>query len=201
MVSTPGEETRGGCKGERTTHETSGKTWDAWATQRRRRMGGAGAAVGVQATRGTRGPPRAPMRRGGTRAHTQEEGLGCDDGQHGPHASQGRWAGAVEETTHWGHLIKRCAKETVATPAGGATGAARLSRGGSHVSGGRRKARALVRHPLGLAGGRQAPRMGLEMSTTGRNLARPLRRGRNAQAANQSPAWGEVFLWELLFYC
>ena len=63
------------------------------------------------------------------------------------------------------------------------------------------KSRALVRHPLGLAGGRQAPRMGLEMSTTGRNLARPLRRGRNAQAANQSPAWGEVFLWELLFYC
>ena len=50
------------------------------------------------------------------------------------------------------------------------------------------KSRALVRHPLGLAGGRQAPRMGLEMCTTGRNLARPLRRGRNAQAANQSPA-------------
>ena len=38
--------------------------------------------------------------------------------------------------------MKRCAKETVATPAGGTTGAARLSRarGGSHVGGGRREA-------------------------------------------------------------
>ena len=39
------------------------------------------------------------------------------------------------------------------------------------------KSRALVRHPLGLAGGRQAPRMGLAPCTTGRNLARPLRKG------------------------
>ena len=45
------------------------------------------------------------------------------------------------------------------------------------------KGRELLRHPLGLAGGRQAPPMALAPSTTGRKLARPLRGGRNAQAA------------------
>ena len=45
------------------------------------------------------------------------------------------------------------------------------------------KGRELLRHPLGLAGGRQAPQMALALCTTGRKLARPLRGGRNAQAA------------------
>ena len=44
-----------------------------------------------------------------------------------------------------------------------------------------------LRHPLGLAGGRQAPPMALAPSTTGRKLARPLRGGRNAQAAIYIP--------------
>ena len=126
MVSTTGEETRGGCKGERTTHGTSGKTWDAWETQRRRRRGGAGAAVGALATKGETGTAACANETRGTRAHVGG-GAGMRWRQHGPRAGPGRWAGAVEETTHWGHLIKRCAKETVATPAGGATGAARLS--------------------------------------------------------------------------
>ena len=43
-------------------------------------------------------------------------------------------------TTHWGHLFKRCAMETVATPAKRAVGAARLSRGRSHTRGGHPKA-------------------------------------------------------------
>ena len=47
--------------------------------------------------------------------------------------------------------------------------------------------RELLRHPLGLAGGRQAPPMALALCTTGRKLARPLRRGRNAQAAIYIP--------------
>ena len=38
--------------------------------------------------------------------------------------------------------------------------------------------RELLRHPLGLAGGRQAPPMALAPCTTGRKLARPLRGGR-----------------------
>ena len=49
------------------------------------------------------------------------------------------------------------------------------------------KGRELLRHPLGLAGGRQAPPMALAPSTTGRKLARPLRGGRNAQAAIYIP--------------
>jgi hypothetical protein len=47
--------------------------------------------------------------------------------------------------------------------------------------------RELLRHPLGLAGGRQAPPMALALCTTGRKLARPLRGGRNAQAAIYIP--------------
>ena len=49
------------------------------------------------------------------------------------------------------------------------------------------KGRELLRHPLGLAGGRQAPPMALALCTTGRKLARPLRGGRNAQAAIYIP--------------
>ena len=49
------------------------------------------------------------------------------------------------------------------------------------------KGRESLRHPLGLAGGRQAPRMALALCTTGRKLARPLRGGRNAQAAIYIP--------------
>ena len=50
--------------------------------------------------------------------------------------------------------------------------------------------RELLRHPLGLAGGRQAPPMALALCTTGRKLARPLRGGRNAQAAIYIPPGG-----------
>ena len=53
------------------------------------------------------------------------------------------------------------------------------------------KGLALLRHPLGLAGGRRAPRMGLALCATGRNLARPLTRGRKAQPASYTPPGNE----------
>ena len=130
-------DTRGdgdGYSGGRRTSETSRRTGDAGQTQRRSWKGGTGAAVAAMPPGEKWGPWRAPVRRGGTHAQAGGEvGIRC--WWHGPCAGPGWRAGVAGVTTGWGHLFKRCAMETAATPAERAMGAAQVSRGRSHACG------------------------------------------------------------------
>ena len=96
---------------------------------------------------------------------------------HGLCAGPGRWAGAAEVTTHWWHLFERCAKETVATPAKRATGAARLSRGRSHAGGGWGKASLWSDIPWGSLAGAKHRRWSWPRLQQGGTLPAPLEGG------------------------
>ena len=61
-------ETRGSRKRERQTQGTSRRTWDVWATKRRRRRAAHGRAVGAQSAWGKWGPLRVAVGRSGGRA-------------------------------------------------------------------------------------------------------------------------------------